>query len=393
MGGPTYSSVVEDLVKLLRQHHQYDNLQEAVEQAVAYNIPELKTLGIIDRESFLDYMDFLVRTWVPSEDLEGKDVYYRLVVFYFIFDQPALKNLQSPIKPTSAHRPLSWLSAWLVEYAKEMGRLLDQESSLTAESLKTFFESPLYNMNDYIEPRGGWKTFNDFFARSTKPGYRPIDSLCDSKVIVSPADSTFDGAWPVNDSSHVKIKNIHWNIQDLLKGSPYAGAFEDGIFMHSFLNTYDYHRQHAPVDGKVVEARNIAGQVYLEVKVVEDPKTGKPNLHGERHTHGKPDNSLNATVSAPDDAGYQFLQCRGLIVLETEIGLVAVLPMGMAQVSSVIITAEVGKYLRKGEEISYFQFGGSDIVLVFQKRSGVKLTAELNKHYNMGEKIGFADPE
>ena len=93
--------------------------------------------------------------------------------------------------------------------------------------------------------------------------------------------------------------------------------------MHSFLNTYDYHRQHAPVDGKVVESRNIAGQVYLEVEVVEDPKTGKPSLHGQRHAHGKPDNSLNATVSAPDDAGYQFLQCRDLIVLETEIGLVA----------------------------------------------------------------------
>ena len=148
MGGPPYWSVVEDLVKLLKQHHQYDNLQNAVEQAVAYNIAELKKIGIVDRESFLDCMDFLVRTWTPSEDLEGKDVYYRLIIHYSIFDQPVLKNLQSPIKPTSAHRPLSWLLAWLVQYAKEMGKLLDQESSLTAESLKTFFESPLYNMNE-----------------------------------------------------------------------------------------------------------------------------------------------------------------------------------------------------------------------------------------------------
>ena len=41
-------------------------------------------------------MDFLVTTWILFEDLEGKDVYYRLVVFYFIFDQSALKDLQSP---------------------------------------------------------------------------------------------------------------------------------------------------------------------------------------------------------------------------------------------------------------------------------------------------------
>ena len=91
MGGPPYWSVVEDLVKLLRQHHQYDNLQKAVEQAVAYNIAELKKIGNVDRESFLDCMDFLVRTWIPSEDLEGKDVYYRLIIHYSIFDQPVLK--------------------------------------------------------------------------------------------------------------------------------------------------------------------------------------------------------------------------------------------------------------------------------------------------------------
>ena len=35
-------------------------------------------------------------------------------------------------------------------------------------------------------------------------------------------------------------------------------------------------------------------------------------------------------------------------MLETKIGYVAVLPIGMAQVSSVIVTAEEGKELRKG---------------------------------------------
>lgn len=387
-----YSSVVNELIKLLKQHDQYDNLQNAVDQALSYDIAEIKELGIHDRTSFLDYMDVLVSSWVPSEDLEGKDVYYRLVMFYFIFDQPALKDLQSPIEPASAHKPLSWLSTWLVGYAKEMGNLLDQESSLTKESLKTFYRSPAYNMDEYIVPRGGWKTFNDFFARSTKPGYRPIADLCDPTVIVSPADSTFDGQWEVGASSQVNIKSIEWNIRDLLNGSPYASQFEGGIFMHSFLNTFDYHRQHTPVGGKVVEARTIEGQVYLEVKVHSDPKTGKPQLGGQRRVGGKPHDSFNATVSAPDDAGYQFLQCRGLIVLETKIGLVAVLPIGMAQVSSVIVTAEVGKELRKGEEISYFQFGGSDIVVVFQKSSNVDLSASLNIHYKMGEQIGKARP-
>ena len=79
-------------------------------------------------------------------------------------------------------------------------------------------------------------------------------------------------------------------------------------------------------------------------------------------------------------------------MLETKIGLVAVLPMGMAQVSSVVITAEVGVTLRKGEEISYFQFGGSDIVLVFEARSNVSITANVGTHYKVGNRIAQAFP-
>ena len=93
-----------------------------------------------------------------------------------------------------------------------------------------------------------------------------------------------------------------------------------------------------------------------------------------------------------DIAGYQFAQTRGLIVLQTAIGLVAVLPIGMSQVSSVVITAEVGVTLRKGEEISYFQFGGSDIILLFEASSNVSLSAQRTLHYKMGTKIGQAFP-
>ena len=104
-----------------------------------------------------------------------------------------------------------------------------------------------------------------------------------------------------------------------------------GIFHAFFSSTlFDYYRQHTPVDGKVVEARTIDGQVYLEVTVANSPETGKPKLKGQRRVTGRADGSLNATVSAPDDAGYQFLQCRGLVVLETKLGYVAVLPIGTA---------------------------------------------------------------
>ncbi len=79
-------------------------------------------------------------------------------------------------------------------------------------------------------------------------------------------------------------------------------------------------------------------------------------------------------------------------MLDTSIGLVAVLPIGMSQVSSVVMTAEVGVTVRKGEELSYFQFGGSDIIVVFEAKSNVSITAQVGTHYKMGTRIAQAFP-
>jgi phosphatidylserine decarboxylase len=91
-----------------------------------------------------------------------------------------------------------------------------------------------------------------------------------------------------------------------------------------------------------------------------------------------------------DNTGYQFVQTRGLVVLDSPIGLVACIPMGMAQVSSVVLTAEVGRELRKGEELGYFAFGGSDFVMVFEQRSNVHLDWQQGVHVRQGMAIGKA---
>lgn len=57
----------------------------------------------------------------------------------------------------------------------------------------------------------------------------------------------------------------------------------------------------------------------------------------------------------------------------------------MAQVSSVVITAEVGTTLRKGEDMGYFQFGGSDFEPVFEQVSQIKITHEAGQHFLQGE--------
>ena len=91
---------------------------------------------------------------------------------------------------------------------------------------------------------------------------------------------------------------------------------------------------------------------------------------------------------APDEAGYEFTQTRGLIVLDSPVGLVAILPIGMAQVSSVNMVAVEGAYLNKGDEFGYFLFGGSDIIMLFEEKSDVVMTAAPGIHYNTGMCVG-----
>jgi phosphatidylserine decarboxylase len=374
-----HHQVVKELIDLIAENKWEDKFNEALISAKSYNIAEMEDLHSM--EDYYCWLDAQLY-WVPIENYIGKLVYEHVCKFYFILDQPTVLPLQNKVAPTDEMQPLTPLSAWMVKYIKEFGAFMDTPESLTPESEKTFFDSPLYNMNEYLRPRGGWKTYNDLFGRSCKPGFRPVADITNSRIITSPADCTFGGQWEIREDSHITIKGFLWKVMELLEGSPYKDRFKGGYFTHSFLNTFDYHRQHAPVGGRVVEARNIQGTVYLEVNaepIVED-EAGKHQIVA-RHA-----------FDAPDNPGYEFIQTRGLIIIDSPMGLVAILPMGMAQVSSVVITAEEGRTLRKGEEISYFQFGGSDIVMLFEAASNVNFTAQPGVHYRYGTKMAEAYP-
>jgi len=356
-----------------------------------YDFPELQEWN--DYTCYLKWIDENLK-WIPRQEGDTRYVYDHIVKFYFILDQEPVKSLQTPIKP--GEEKLEPLSEWIVEYANAWGLFMDTPES--AERVKSFKYDQAFHWDDYMPPPSNYKgdddykayrTFNQFFARHVKPGVRPIAGLRDNSVIVSPADCTFAGWWQIgNDEDSniyvvgekngvVDIKGIQWSIRELLKDSKYADRFKGGIFCHMFLNSIDYHRWHTPVQGKVVEARVIQGQCYLDVNVAQKRL---------------PDGTVVNVLNALDGTGYQFVQTRGLIVIDSPIGLVACLPMGMAQVSSVVITAEEGGTLQKGEELGYFQFGGSDWVIVFERASNVQLIAQPNVHYNQGTWLGNAYP-
>ena len=366
------------LANLIRRHHWRDKFTAAIENAHKYAIPQIRNVRSV--EDFLRYVDELV-TWAPNERGDARSVYDRYIELYFFLDQEPLKDLQTPIKPGKRPGKLTPLSAWLVEHAREWGGYLDTPNS--AGAVDTFRNDPDFDWDEYMPPPSGYLTYNQFFGRHLKPGVRPVAAISDDRVIVSPADSTFVGQWPIGARSSIKAENqnldfkgVRWSIHELLADSMYADCFAGGVFTHSFLAGADYHRWHVPVRGKVLETRVISGQAYLDVVVKRDVVDGK---------------ECN-TLSAQDGTGYQFLQTRGLVVIESPIGLVACLPVGMAHVSSVVITAEVGKTLRKGEELGYFQFGGSDFVIVFERSSNVQLIQQVGVHYKQGTWIGNAYP-
>jgi phosphatidylserine decarboxylase precursor len=341
---------------------------DAIDQAPTY----MEKYGIQDLEGYFNYMDAL-QNWVPSENSTATQVLERVRIFYFLFNQTSVRGLQTPLKPEATRGPISWLSGWLVRYARSLGHFLDTPESLTAETLATFRASGKYELDDYLVPDGGWKSFNHFFARRVKPNKRPIAAPADPMVIVSPADSMLQGTWPVDKNGSVTFKGIPWRISDLLQDSAYGECFCSGVFLHSILFPFDYHRMHAPVGGKVLECRVIPAQVMLEAIAV----------------NGRPRSNPNA------EEGYQWCQTRGLVVLDSPIGKVAILPIGMGHISSVTMTPRVGEEIAKGDEIGYFQFGGSDIIVVFESISNITIPASDDRdhpdaRYKMGEKLGVA---
>lgn len=427
--------ITQKLKKLIDTHAYAGAFQSAITTVSRQRIPELDQIHNLYQ--FYFYVDALV-TWMPGlrvwewqgDIYHERTDYLRITQFYYYFNQKELVALQSPIAPIVGE-VLTPLSLWLREFAIEWGDFLDTPES--AKHLETYKFGPEYSYQDYNGGEGGmknYKSFNEWFSRTFKDIdlQRPVAQPDDPRVIAFPAESTYVGQWavttpvgePMPAESSIVVKHVEWPIPELLKDSKYAKDFEGGILVHSFLNVFDYHRQHAPASGKILEAKFIPGQVYLDVELDILNAEGRANEDSALANAVIPRRYLDAQ----DATGYQFVQCRGLFVLETAIGKIAVLPMGMAQVSSVVfvkpgtdelirlskkeqkgltyeqqvklinekVHAEVvGKKVSKGDMISSFLFGGSDLVMVFERKANVNITAQVGVHYPVRSQYAYSN--
>lgn len=196
--------------------------------------------------------------------------------------------------------------------------------------------------------------------RLSDPAMRPI---ADS-TLVAPADSKPQGVWKIDEKGElvqregVQIKSANFtSIRQLIgEDSKFADAFAGGTLPHTFLDVNDYYRYHFPIDGTVVEIRKIPGTNAAGGVTVWDEQSGR-------------------YVLEDTTPGWQMIETRDCVILDTEYGLVAILPIGMSQICSCNWeeTVQVGAEVKRGDPIGYFLFGGSDIVMVFQQQVEFKL--------------------
>lgn len=195
----------------------------------------------------------------------------------------------------------------------------------------------------------GFESWNAFFTRRFCPDARPVDRPDDPKIIVSACEAA-----PYNIQADVKLTDTFWiksqpySLQDIFtsRQGELARRFVGGSVFQAFLSAFNYHRWHAPVSGVVSKAYAVDGSYYSNAD-----------------SEGEDPGGLN------DSQGYiTAVAARAVIVIECDdaaIGQVGCVFVGMADVSSCVIEALPGQRVAKGDELGYFQYGGSTCCLVF----------------------------
>ncbi len=384
-----HKPITVELIALTKSHPEIKTmLDESVKKAKSIN-PNIVTNPAQNWKLYLQYIDNASEL-IPQQILDMPAVLIRdqilqsICYFYFLIDQP-LTELEDKGYYNNTLQYYPPFSEWLVKFADAWGTFLDTEASWSSKSFKQFYDDPQFGLQTgWYESPSNWKTFNQFFSKYLRnPCERPIGCKDDPSIVVSPADSRPQGVWSIDDNSNinfgegVKVKLArYFNVNDLLaEDSKYKDAFANGVLTHTFLNVFDYHRYHFGVGGTVKEKEIIQKNVALEVTWSEEKGKYIPI----------------------DSEGWQFTQTRGYVIVDTEkYGLVALIPMGMAQVSSVNFedNVRVGSTHEKGDMLGNFLFGGSDFIMLFQDKAGFEITTQqledkkTYKHILMGVKYG-----
>lgn len=226
---------------------------------------------------------------------------------------------------------------------------------------------PYFVRRNHIKVRdyemSGHKSFNDFFARRLSPGARNVE--LDSDILISPADSKVI-AYACDEESKFTIKGIKYSFAELTQSKKLAEVFAGGQLLVFRLSVDDYHRY-----------------CYVD----SGDKSQNYRIPGILHTVN-PVACENAQVYRENERVISMLKSENF-------GLIMMMEVGAMMVGK-IINYEGPTYVRKGKEKGRFEFGGSTIILAFQKGTveidrDILLNSQqgLETKVSYGEKIGF----
>ncbi len=227
-------------------------------------------------------------------------------------------------------------------------------------------------------PHWGFKSWNAFFTRKLAKDARPIADPDDHKVIVSACDSTCHRiADDVKRYSKFWIKRQPYSLNDMLANDQFVDEFVGGTVYQAYLNPFNYHRWHSPVSGKILKAY-VQNGLYFSQDTAE---------------------GVDPTAQGMSEEYVAHVQTRAIIIIDCDdknIGLVCVMPVGMVEISSCMIRNRLKPklnyhpHVKKGEELGYFQYGGSTHCLIFQRGAVKDFTVKEGTFCKVGEQIAVA---
>ncbi|QBM85447.1 phosphatidylserine decarboxylase [Metschnikowia aff. pulcherrima] len=215
-----------------------------------------------------------------------------------------------------------------------------------AKDIQAFIQFHKLNLSDcLITDPTQFPTFNEFFYRKLKPGARPLEAPEEDNVAVSPADCRCTTFVTVNDATNLWIKGRNFTVAKLFNGNFADLEKSDlykpdkccvGIFR---LAPQDYHRFHSPVSGIIGPIKYIEGEYYTVNPMA---------IRSDLDVYGE-----NVRVVVP--------------IQTSAFGTVVLVAVGAMMVGSTVITVKEGQEVKRGDEIGFFKFGGSTVLLLFEK--------------------------
>ncbi|MFT8322365.1 MAG: phosphatidylserine decarboxylase [Bacillus sp. (in: firmicutes)] len=205
-------------------------------------------------------------------------------------------------------------------------------SSIIIPSFAKLYQINIKEMEKNIKE---YKNLHEFFIRKLKPGVRT--SKADVEEVISPVDAIIEEMGIISGEHTITVKDKRYSISEMLGSEKSVQKYAGGTYIIFYLSPSHYHRIHSPVEGEIVKQWTLGSKSY---------PVNKWGIKYGRDTLAK----NYRTITEVKTADNQFA---------------AIIKVGAMFINSIVLSHK-GEKLKKGEEMAYFSFG-STVILLFEE--------------------------